>query len=254
MTQETEQQQVGERGRRWRRRVGVGVAVTAVTLSIAAVSGALATFTDTAYSGQTIYQTSARAKPVDIRINTSAPPTTPCANTSDNPLQELSFPGTSLDEVNGGLTPVRYFCVENVGTLAANVLVHVKPGWSDSEWGCTGEEAAVDTTCGSGKGELASAVGVQLVNVPLQICNGNLPGGPIYTLPELAADAVPKFTLAKKGEPNSQRCIGYRLRRIGNEIDAQAAQSDRLAFTLEVVASDLLTPPPSVTVPPGPEG
>jgi hypothetical protein len=246
----------GARSRR--RRLGVGFVVAALVLSVAAVAGAVATFTEIAEHGRNAFTTEARAQPVDLRINRRITPSNPCQDMVENVTSDvIVVDNVSLDETSGGLTPFTAFCVENLGKAGTDVVLTATKV-TDQETDCTGVEGSVDATCGRAQpGELSGAVVVELVAVPLPYCSAP-PNGLEYSMAHLAATGV-KFHLGSVTESNhvNKRCVIYRLRRTGGEYEAQAAQSDRLTFSFRLTAEGTLSPAttaPSVTAPTGPEG
>lgn len=116
-------------------------------------------------------------------------------------------------------------CVSSLGTARARLFLSAVDVTS-AEAGCTGDEAAVDASCGSGQGELDRVLAVGLA-VQKQ-CKGAF--GPELTVPfaDLAQQPV---EVPAAGGPGRVDCLTLRLRYAATSTpDSVAAQSDRVTW------------------------
>lgn len=131
----------------------------------------------------------------------------------------------------GQTTTPTQLCIATRGSPRARLFLS-SVDTESTETGCTGDEAAVDNTCGSGQGELDSALTV-LVAVQ-NGCRGRF--GAKQEVP-FAALAQQPVELPGVGGPGRMDCLALSLRHDGTSlVESSAAQSDavrwRYAFDL----------------------
>src|SRR5919112_3164479 len=107
--------------------------------------GVFAPFTDRATTGLNTVSSGERPKAADLKLAFPVAGYTDCATATygDN----LTTAGIVASNVQPGYNDGRFFCVKNAGSASLTVSASVIDV-TDVDNACTGDEAAVDTTCG----------------------------------------------------------------------------------------------------------
>lgn len=191
----TSEQLTTKRRGRARRPVLITIMALGTVMSLSAGLGVFAVFTDRATTGTNSASSRAEAASADIQI---------AAGTTDPASGATTCGAYSEDLATGIITasdmePLVDFvytsvCLKNVGSRDVDVTLTVID-LVDTDTACTGDEDALDTTCGSNQlGELSSVLGN---NVLMNDCS-NFGGGlnPNPTLAELETTPEALMTLS----------------------------------------------------------
>lgn len=147
---------------------------------------------------------------------------------------------TATDMAPGGAEVTGYVCVRNVGSRAVDVAASVID-LVDSDTGCTGDEASLDTTCGGDQaGELSTYLAVSIeygVGGPVtNYCPAPLPGG-------MGGGSVDTLTTTTSGhftldpDPELFACLGFTVRDVALGDALTTSQSDTATWRFAFDAS-----------------
>jgi hypothetical protein len=170
----------------------VSLMVLGLVTTIIGGFGVFAAFTDRATTGTNTITSGARAAAADLKIAKPSLGPEDCATaTYDDNLTSGLF---SVSDFQPGANRSEFFCLRNVGTetlsLTSSVIDLV-----ETDIDCTGDEAAVDQTCGAGGvGELGAILTVGFSNIPDCLgSNVTMPtGGPLLgTSPVTSLGSIP---------------------------------------------------------------
>lgn len=228
----TTQQAGRDRRGTTRRPVLITIMALGVVVSLAGASGVFAVFTDRATTGTNSASSRAEARSADIQI---------AEGVMD---QGVMTCGTYEEDLTTGvitasdMVPLGGFvyarvCLKNVGSRTVDLTVTVLD-LVDTDDACTGDEAALDTTCGGGQaGELSPHLQVGVFDADCAIGDGSflgytrigeLPNFP-FSLPSIAAGEV--------------GCVLFRMEDVAQGDDVTKSQSDtstwRFAFDATAV-------------------
>jgi hypothetical protein len=210
-------------------------AVTTVSLFVAAVVGAIATFEDLAIWGKDgghHVSTPARARVVDLQMAIQEQVGI-CGVFSDN-VETPVIDATFETGFGGGYV----VCLKNSGATTGQPI-SVKASFnsvSDVDTACTGQEADFDETCGdNGVGEAAPLLTPSYGEVD---CMTGLlvPGGGLANFAPLS-EPVNELTIISNGALDSTRCFAFNVvHSWSDELLEQAGQSDTVSFTIGFTA------------------
>jgi hypothetical protein len=190
-------------------------------------TGIFAVFTDRATTGTNTVASGTRPRAADLKIGTAAEGSFDCQTFTD----DLTTGIVSMSNAQPGDRSQEYLCLQNAGASSLSVAMRAID-LTDSETGCTGDEqAAGDTTCGTGVGELGNVLYVYANRIP---CAGGV-GDPGVNdwLRNIAGTASLALGSIASGD---HACFLLEVAYPGNTPDnnAQLAQSDtatwRFAF------------------------
>lgn len=139
-----------------RRSVLVSMMVMGAVVTLLMGAGTFAVFTDRATTGQNSAESKALPRAADIQLAFNVSGSAACSDAAY--VEENASPTVSMSNVEPGSRSDTRFCVKNVGSAALDLTTTVIDV-SDVDTACTGDEGAVDTTCGAdGQGELGSVL------------------------------------------------------------------------------------------------
>ena len=193
----------GGRGKT-RRAVLLTIMALGTVVTLTAVNGVFAIFTDRATTGTNTASSRAEARSADLQISTA---------TFDSQSHAITCGTFDEDLVTGiitvsDLTPggsdfgVGNLCLKNVGSRTLDISSSAID-LVDTDHACTGDEASVDATCGGdGLGELSAELTVEFIRstcvAPLNLLGdddlGNLTSTP-FSLGSIAPDEVACFRI-----------------------------------------------------------
>ena len=220
------------RGRRSiRRPLLASIAALGGVITLASTTGVFAVFTDRATTGTNSFATKGLPHAADLQIangtividDTTGIWNVDCGTYSENLATGLV---TMSNAVPGDGFGTDFVCVKNVGSQTVDVTTSAIDV-TDEDTDCTGDEAAVDTTCGVDTnavgqppqaGELSPRIHIGMVVAPCD--DANQGGSGIGTLDNINGATV--ATLA----PGQAKCVKYNVDYIATEAQAQVAQSD----------------------------
>lgn len=186
-----------------RRRVLLTIAGLGSMVALLGLAGLIAPFTDRATTGPNSIASGERAREVDLQL-ASLPGPGQCAPFND----DLATSVISASNVQPGEVGFGDVCLKNAGASTVSVTVTALD-LADFDTACTGDEAAVDTTCGVDAtgapraGELSPHLSVGL---DVMTCDG---GGVVFGHAEnrlgvfASTPATPLTTLA----PGQTACV-----------------------------------------------
>ena len=192
--------------------------------------GVFAAFTDTATTGTNSITSGERARVADLQIaidgvlNAAS-----CAGATY--VDDTTTPFFNLTDYVGG-NRLTYFCLRNVGTGQLSVISRIQD-LTQTDLGCTGDEAAVDLSCGNnGAGELGFALEIDYDRI-LDCDDGNLssPTGPRLYPPLANSWGVISANEVVCG------FIRIRFAEDATEDELQAAQSDQVTWRFDFEAT-----------------
>jgi hypothetical protein len=191
------------------------------------VTGVFAPVTDSVQTGDNYIETGALAAAANVQLSASLD----CSGATDNLASapfDLVTPGGELSE--SGV----YLCLRNAGSSPVSLSVQVT-ALSDIDVDCTGDEAAVDLTCGLGQaGELGDLVSNFL---RLVTCDSSSPvGDPVGTAALTALDDAPS-SFGYAVPVGTDVCVAINLQYHPSGPEAQAAQSDQVTWRYTFQAS-----------------
>jgi hypothetical protein len=139
-----------------RRRVLLTIAGLGSVVALLGLTGLIAPFTDRATTGTNSIESGERAKEVDLQLALFDPSMTPFCGPFTDDLATGLISASNVQPGDSTLgTTGPGVCVKNAGASNASVAITALDV-SDVDTACTGDEAAVDTTCGNGgAGELS---------------------------------------------------------------------------------------------------
>jgi predicted ribosomally synthesized peptide with SipW-like signal peptide len=210
-----------------RRPILMAMVVLGLVVTGVAGAGTFAPFTDRATSGTNSVASGERPRAADLRLAFDADSPFNCANQTF--VDDSTSPGMTAADFQPGSRDSAYFCLKNAGASALNISV-TTIDLVDIDNGCTGDEAAVDTTCGNNQtGELGTVL----------FTYGNRIDCTSGTGSNLFGNSLAQPTPMDFGtlEPGAILCgrveVGYPMNRSAD--DVQRAQSDtstwKYAFT-----------------------
>jgi hypothetical protein len=222
-------------------------AVTALggVISIAGAAGIFAVFTDQATTGDNSVVTGERPRSADILLAMTAtdPGAYPVACGVFQ--QDLTTPLFNVTDLRPGDAASAAICLGNEGTNPVGVSASAID-LLETETGCTGDEqAAGDSTCGQGGGEVSP---VLMVTVWATDCStGTGAGGgqdwqpPSALLGDMASSALAVTDVS----PNTVACLLVTLALSGPDDLLQVAQTDRASwrFAFDAVAQPVSPSP-----------
>jgi hypothetical protein len=224
------------KGTAMRRSVLSTFLVLGVVLTAVGGTGLFAALSDTTRTGTNSANSGALAPAsADLQLATATQGTggVTCGTFTEN-LNTGFFTVGGLQP--GGAAEDRVFCLRNVGTQTANVSARVEE-LVETELACSGDEQAVDQSCGGGVGELSEALTAYFAVVAP--CSGS-PGSPVPSpttrLTNLATTPAQLGTLGAGAVGCYQATLAYPATTAPNT--AQRAQTDqvmwRYAFTGQI--------------------
>lgn len=192
--------------------VVLGLVVTAV-----AGAGTFAPFTDRATSGTNSVASGERPKAAYLQLAFDADSPFNCASQT---FTDDSTAAMTAADFQPGSADSAYFCLKNAGASALTVSV-TTIDLVDTDTGCTGDEAAVDTTCG---GNQAGELGTVLFTYGSRIDCTSGSGSSLFGNSLASPTPMALGTL----EPGAILCgrveVGYPMNRTADAV--QKAQSD----------------------------
>jgi hypothetical protein len=212
--------------------MALGLVITAMSFT-----GIFAVFTDRATTGTNHVDSGTQARVVDIQLATSA--NGDCTDAVFS--EDLATGIIDVSDIQPGDGPqVQYLCLRNVGT--AHVTYSVSAiDLTDTETGCTGDEAEVgDPTCGTagaGDGELGD---VLIANVVPIDCDTQDIAGIVIAQTLSTLDETPvELTGGSAGEVVCLR-VAATMPQAGGDVTSDAlqlAQSDQVEWRYAFDAS-----------------
>lgn len=220
------------------RRLPASLMGLGLIMTLAGGAGVFAVFSDRATTGTNSITSGPRGQAVDLQIA----PATVAAGVWDC--------GDFVDDLHAGLFSVTdaqpggswdsTFCLRNEGSVGVYLLATVVDR-SDSETDCTGDEAVVDTTCGTGQGELGYVLRVRFER---QDCATSEPkAASDHPFLDFIGDSVMIEGGSPQGlNPGDTACFGVTLTYpddpgLPEEI-AQVAQTDELVWRFAFIGSE----------------
>lgn len=194
-------------------------------------AGLFAAFSDTASTGTNSLTSGERARVADLKIFVGNILASNCNDAGLAYEDSTTTPFFTITDFGGNrLTNA---CLRNVGTgtlsLQASIL-----DLTDTEVGCTGDEAAVDATCGTGVGELSSVVDMRIDIIPQ--CSD------AYSPDSNPGSILKTTTAVSMGSigPGATLCFLVRLSYSASASEAalQAAQSDKTTWSFDFVGTN----------------
>lgn len=166
-----------------RRSVLVSMMVMGAVVTLLMGAGTFAVFTNRATTGQNSAESKALPRAADIQLAFGVVGPTACAEATY--VEDNASPTVSMADVEPGSRLAKYFCVKNVGSAALDLTTTVIDV-SDVDTACTGDEEAVDTSCGSnGLGELGKVLQFYPSWFPCDLSSGGANGyGGFLSTPE----------------------------------------------------------------------
>ena len=215
------------RARSTRRPLLLSIVVLGVVVTAVAGAGTFAPFTDRATSGTNSVASGERPRAADLKLafNVSGP--SACATATY--VDDSTSPGITAANLQPGSRQQAWYCLKNAGGSPVT-LSAITTDLVDTDTGCTGDEAVVDTTCGNNQaGELSSVLSTYVAKFPCEGGAGTNSFGGMLVSPT----PVDLGTL----QPGETLCgaveVSYGLNRTAD--DVQRAQSDtstwKWAFT-----------------------
>lgn len=139
-----------------RRSVLVSMMVMGAVVTLLMGAGTFAVFTDRATTGQNSAESKALPRAADIQLAFGVSGPSACADATY--VEDNASPTVAMSNVEPGSRSDTWFCVKNVGSAALDLATTVIDV-SDVDTACTGDEGAVDTSCGAnGQGELGEVL------------------------------------------------------------------------------------------------
>jgi hypothetical protein len=206
------------------------VAAFGAVVTLAGTTGVFAVFTDRATTGQNSWATKSLPHAADLQLATS---------TLDVGTTWVATCGTFTDDLESGIVTMSnaapgdgfntdFLCVKNAGSQTVDVKTSAIDV-SDVDTACTGDEAAVDESCGSAPagqpenpGELSP-----LVKLSLHVADcadANQGGAGIGVLANLTGATVTSLA------PGEVTCVRFDTSYDPTEAEAMAAQSDTVTW------------------------
>ena len=223
----TEQATVGRRGRA-RRAVLITIMALGAVVSLTAVNGVFAVFTDRATTGMNSASSRGEARSADLLIadGTFAPldGTTACGPYAEDLATGII---TATEMVPLGDSVRGYLCLKNVGSRAVDITASVID-LVDTDTACSGDEAALDTTCGNDQvGELSPVLQVFMFSSDCSVGGTSLGSSQIGTM------ATTPFSLPSLA-PGAVQCLAFEVQDQAQSDNVTTSQSDtatwRFAF------------------------
>ena len=216
--------------RRARRALLASVAAFGTVLTLAGTTGVFAVFTDQTTTGTNTWTTSALPRSADLQLATgslvagSDPWHVDCGTYADD-LESGVVNVT--DAVPGDSFTTDFLCLKNVGSQTVNVTTSAIDV-ADLDTACTGDEGAVDTTCGldvigaAQVGELSPLVRIGMHVV--DCIDANQGGVGLGALADLSNAPVRSLS------PGVEVCVRFEVSFDPTESQAITAQSDTVTW------------------------
>jgi predicted ribosomally synthesized peptide with SipW-like signal peptide len=214
-----------------RRSLLITVMALGAVVTLLGTTGVIAVFSDSADTPANSFETGALAPTADIGVaQTDVDGANPCIH--EGVFREnFAFSFFSTSGEPGTTTPGPHICINNAGsgTLALSASTF---DVFDSDTGCTGDEGAVDTTCGlvggvAQEGELSPLVEQIFLE---EECDG---GADITSRgDDVAALQGAVFPLDRLIAPNELVCFEIVLAYHPTQSQATIAQTDRVEWRL----------------------
>ena len=214
-----------------RRPLLTSIAALGGVITLASTTGVFAVFTDRATTGTNTFATKGLPRAADLQIangtividDTTGIWNVDCGTYSDNLSTGLV---TMSNAVPNDSFATDFVCVKNAGSQTVDVTGSAID-ITDEDTDCTGDEAAVDTTCGVATGQPDGSPGqagelsplLKVTEIHADCSDANQGGVLLGTLPNATAGIA---TLT----PGETVCVRYSIDYNPSEADAQIAQSD----------------------------
>lgn len=212
-----------------RRAMLTSIAALGGVITLASTTGVFAVFTDRATTGTNTFATKDLQRAAELKIapgttNIGTTWTVDCGTYTDDLESGLM---TLTDAAPGAGFGTDFICIKNAGSQTVDVMASTIDV-SDLDTGCTGDEEAVDTTCGIDEttslpqqGELSPLVRVRMAHVDCSDANhGGDDVGPVPTVSAGVATLGPGGTV----------CVRFDISYDPTEAQANTAQSDTLTW------------------------
>jgi hypothetical protein len=202
------------------RRPAMAVMALGAVVTLLGGTGIFAAFSDRAKTGTSSVESGALPHAADLQIGSYSSGT--CGDFVEDLTTDLLF-ATDVQEGYGVSIPL---CLKSVGSADVTLSMTVID-LTDSETGCTGDEGeAGDTTCGSGVGELSSALSVGVFRFDCGTGSGTT-----ADRDWLNASTTKNFALGPL-QPGEVACVAADVAYGRNvpELTQQVAQSDRATW------------------------
>lgn len=202
------------------RRSAMAVMALGAVVTLLGGTGIFAVFSDRATTGTNSVESGALPRAADVQIALYS--SGECQTFSEDLTTGL-FDASGVQEGYGVSSPL---CVKSVGSADVALSMTVID-LTDSETGCTGDEAAAgDATCGSGVGELSSALSVGVFRFDCETGAGSIP-----ERDWLNASTTKNVALGPV-QPGEVACVAADVGYGHNvpELTQQVAQSDRATW------------------------
>jgi len=213
-----------------RRALLTSIAALGGVITLASTTGVFAVFTDRATTGTNTFATKDLPRAADLLIAdaTGGISAVTCGTYSDN-LQTGVI--SSIDVLPNEPKDSDFVCLKNAGSATVDVTTSAID-LTDEDTDCTGDEAAVDTTCGVATGqpdgspgqagELSPLITFSLLTASCDDVNQGSRG--IGALPDLTDISVAQMA------PGAVLCVQFTARYQPTDAEAQIAQSDRATW------------------------
>jgi len=213
-----------------RRPALVTIIVLGSVVTLVGATGIYAEFTDRATTGTNRATSGERPRAADLKLAFTGSQFNDCQQFDD----DLATGVFTANDMQPGDRQVANVCLLNAGSSTVAVTADVID-LVDQEVGCTGDEqAAGDATCGTGAGELSSAVAATVFPRDCTTGNGTLGDGDW-----LASLAGPKTIPMGSLSPGERSCVYLEIMYGLNvpDNDVLIAQSDQVTWRFAFDAS-----------------
>jgi predicted ribosomally synthesized peptide with SipW-like signal peptide len=207
-----------------RRPVMTTIMALGCVVSLAGVTGVFAAFTDRATTGPNSFESEDLGRAADLQIahGTAAGGPISCGAFVDDLATGVLTISDASAAGGGGSTS--WICLRNVGSATVSVRATLLD-LIDTDTGCTGDEAAVDVSCGGGSGELGQHLSVLQAAVT---CADGAPAGSQGPVPFMSLVGTP-MSLGNLA-PGASTCLVFNLTYQADEAEALIAQSDTVTW------------------------
>lgn len=193
-------------------------------VTLAGVTGVFAVFTDRATTGSNSFESQDLAQAADLQIADGTPAGGPISCGSY--VDDLATGVLAMSDVaaSGGGGSTSWICLRNVGSATVDVRATLED-LIDSDTGCTGDEGAVDASCGGGSGELGQYLTV--LEAEVGCADGSPTGshGP-QSFMSMVGSPMSLGPLA----PGASLCLVFNVTYQADEAGALMSQSDTVTW------------------------
>lgn len=225
-----------------RRRSLLTIAGLGSVVTLLGLAGLIAPFTDRATTGANSIESGARAKEVDLQLASfeQNPTPQPCGSFSDDLTTGLLSASNVQPNQISGPTEATGVCVKNVGSSTVSVGFTALD-LSDVDTECTGDEPAVDASCGNGgAGELSPQLNVGFA---VKECVTGVPSSSVAQRLSVLTTTPPVALVVLV--PGQVACLGpsWRYDPVAGDLDGTTeAQTDQATWRFAFDGAQATTP------------